>query len=238
MTHIKSKKSNENYINITYSFRKSDTMFVSDLYGYLYGSPSVRHCKYQYLSGPKIKKLLSSDEFFSGGVFVIVAINIGPKELHRRISRSKPVCVVAAPCDQLNSKLLDVVDQVRYKRNRTFLTPSRVPLLRFVVSCSVVLWLVNPCERGEDARCLIMEGQLRFLVSLTCTNLILLKNKISVLLCLLGWFVEKCCDVHVGVFYFLVATRRVVFISVKQEESSKVDIVLIFFLGCGRYLGF
>lgn len=160
MTHIKSKKSNENYINITYSFRKSDTMFVSDLYGYLYGSPSVRHCKYQYLSGPKIKKLLSSDEFFSGGVFVIVAINIGPKELHRRISRSKPVCVVAAPCDQLNSKLLDVVDQVRYKHNRTFLTPSRVPLLRFVVcrvpSCCdsltpvkearmlvVLLWRVN-----------------------------------------------------------------------------------------------
>lgn len=47
----------------------------------------------------------------TGGVFVIVINNIGPKELHRRILRSKPVCVVAAPCDQITSKLLDVVDQ-------------------------------------------------------------------------------------------------------------------------------
>ena len=39
--------------------------------------------------------------------------NIGPKELHRRILKSKPVCVLAAPCDQVNSELLDVVDQVR-----------------------------------------------------------------------------------------------------------------------------
>ena len=44
---------------------------------------------------------------------MIVVNNIGPKELHRRILRSKPVCVVAAPCDQVNSNLLDVVDQVR-----------------------------------------------------------------------------------------------------------------------------
>jgi len=48
----------------------------------------------------------------TGGVFVIVANNIGPHELHRRILRSKPVCVVAAPCDQVNSTLLDVVDQI------------------------------------------------------------------------------------------------------------------------------
>ena len=67
--------------------------------------------------------------FFSGGVFVIVVNTIGPKELHRRILRSKPVCVVAALCDQVNSKLLDVVDQVRDRRNLTFLPPGRMPLL-------------------------------------------------------------------------------------------------------------
>ena len=54
--------------------------------------------------------------FSTGGVFVIVPIIIGPKELHRRISRSKPVCVVTAPCDQVNSEFLDVVDQVRDKQ--------------------------------------------------------------------------------------------------------------------------
>ncbi|XP_078368730.1 acyl-coenzyme A synthetase ACSM4, mitochondrial-like isoform X2 [Oculina patagonica] len=48
----------------------------------------------------------------TGGVFVITPVDIGPKELHRRILRSKPVCVVAAPCDQVNSELLDVVDQI------------------------------------------------------------------------------------------------------------------------------
>lgn len=56
---------------------------------------------------------------------MIVANNIGPKELHRRILRSKPVCVVAAPCDQVNSTLLDVVDQVRDKYSYTFLPSSR-----------------------------------------------------------------------------------------------------------------
>ena len=59
---------------------------------------------------------------------MIVVNTIGPKELHRRILRSKPVCVVAAPCDQINSKLLDVIDQVRNKQNLTFLPPSRMPL--------------------------------------------------------------------------------------------------------------
>ncbi|KAJ7376464.1 hypothetical protein OS493_034454 [Desmophyllum pertusum] len=48
----------------------------------------------------------------TGGVFVIMAINIGPKELQRRILRSKPVCVVACSCDQVDNDLLDVVDQV------------------------------------------------------------------------------------------------------------------------------
>ncbi|XP_078366389.1 acyl-coenzyme A synthetase ACSM3, mitochondrial-like [Oculina patagonica] len=48
----------------------------------------------------------------TGGVLVIMAVNIGPKELHRRILKLKPVCVVTAPCDQVNSELLDVVDQV------------------------------------------------------------------------------------------------------------------------------
>ena len=43
---------------------------------------------------------------------MIMANNIGPKELQRRILRSKPVCVVACPCDQVDSELLDVVDQV------------------------------------------------------------------------------------------------------------------------------
>ena len=60
---------------------------------------------------------------------MIVVNNIGPKELHRRILRSKPVCVVAASCDQINSKLLDVVDQVRNKQYLTFAPPSRMPLL-------------------------------------------------------------------------------------------------------------
>ena len=81
-----------------------------------------------------IFKLLSRDNiFFSGGVFVIMVNNIGPKELHRRILRLKPACVVAAPCDQVNSNLLDVVDQVRNKHNYTFLPPSRVPLQHFLV---------------------------------------------------------------------------------------------------------
>ena len=40
--------------------------------------------------------------------------NVGPKELHRRMLKSKPVCVVVAPCDQVNNELLDVVDEVRH----------------------------------------------------------------------------------------------------------------------------
>ncbi|XP_078368735.1 acyl-coenzyme A synthetase ACSM4, mitochondrial-like [Oculina patagonica] len=48
----------------------------------------------------------------TGGVLLITPVNIGPKELHRRILKSKPVCVVAAPCDQVKSELLDVVDQI------------------------------------------------------------------------------------------------------------------------------
>jgi len=87
---------------------------------------------------------------------VIMANNIGPKELHRRILRSKPVCVVAATCDQVNSKLLDVVDQVRNEHNYTFVSPSRVPLRHFLVgrvSVALRLSLVSPYGRGGNARC-------------------------------------------------------------------------------------
>lgn len=48
----------------------------------------------------------------TGSVFLIMPTNVGPKELHRRMLKSKPVCVVAAPCDQVNNELLDVVDEV------------------------------------------------------------------------------------------------------------------------------
>lgn len=50
----------------------------------------------------------------TGGVFVTVPTNVGPKELHRRILKAKPACMVTAPCDEVNSDLLDVVDRVRY----------------------------------------------------------------------------------------------------------------------------
>ncbi|XP_078364359.1 acyl-coenzyme A synthetase ACSM4, mitochondrial-like [Oculina patagonica] len=48
----------------------------------------------------------------TGGVLVPVAEYIGPKELHRRILKAKPVCVVAAPCDRVKDELLDVVDKI------------------------------------------------------------------------------------------------------------------------------
>ncbi|XP_078364170.1 acyl-coenzyme A synthetase ACSM4, mitochondrial-like [Oculina patagonica] len=48
----------------------------------------------------------------TGGVLIITPVNIGPKELHRRILKSKPVCVVAAPCDQIKSELIDIVNQI------------------------------------------------------------------------------------------------------------------------------
>lgn len=66
---------------------------------------------------------------------MIVANNIGPKELHRRILGSKPVCVVVAPCDQVNSKLLDVVDQVR---DAIILSYHRREC-----HCCIFLWVVN-----------------------------------------------------------------------------------------------
>ena len=52
---------------------------------------------------------------FTGAVFVILPVNVGPKEVHRRILQSKPACVVAASCDIVNSELLNVVDQVCFK---------------------------------------------------------------------------------------------------------------------------
>lgn len=48
----------------------------------------------------------------TGGVMVLIADVIGPKELHRRILKSKPVCLVSANSDQINTELLDVIDQV------------------------------------------------------------------------------------------------------------------------------
>ena len=49
---------------------------------------------------------------FSGGIFLVIPDNIGPKELHRRILKSKPVCVVTANSDQINKELLDLIDKV------------------------------------------------------------------------------------------------------------------------------
>ena len=43
---------------------------------------------------------------------VLIADVIGPKELHHRILKSKPVCLVSANSDQINTELLDVIDQV------------------------------------------------------------------------------------------------------------------------------
>ncbi|KAJ7376471.1 hypothetical protein OS493_034461 [Desmophyllum pertusum] len=48
----------------------------------------------------------------TGGVIAALPVDIGPKELHWRILRTKPVCVVAASCDQIKSELFDVVDQI------------------------------------------------------------------------------------------------------------------------------
>lgn len=50
--------------------------------------------------------------FYAGGVFIPIPENIGPNELHRRVLKSKPVCVVLAPCDKIKDELLDVIDQV------------------------------------------------------------------------------------------------------------------------------
>ena len=60
------------------------------------------------------QKQLTTSLFFTGGVFVTVPNNVSPKELHRRILRANPVCMVTAPYDEVISELLDVVDQVRY----------------------------------------------------------------------------------------------------------------------------
>ena len=141
-------------------------------------------------------KLLSSFVSFSGGVFVIMVTNIGPKELHRRILRSKPVCVVVAPCDQVNSKLLDVVDQVRNKHNHTLVSPSRVSLWHFLVGrVSVALRQVIPCGRRGNAHCRIgwsiYRLQMWFYLKKTFPVAMFL------LLCyvLVGWFVDTCYDV-------------------------------------------
>lgn len=48
----------------------------------------------------------------TGGVFLVIPDNIGPKELHRRILKSKPVCVVTANSDQINKELLDLIDKI------------------------------------------------------------------------------------------------------------------------------
>lgn len=43
---------------------------------------------------------------------MVIPDNTGPKELHRRIVKSKPVCVVSANSDQIKEELLDVIDKV------------------------------------------------------------------------------------------------------------------------------
>ncbi|KAL9978444.1 hypothetical protein ACROYT_G015958 [Oculina patagonica] len=60
----------------------------------------------------KKKQRCTAFPFRQGGVLIITPVNIGPKELHRRILKSKPVCVVAAPCDQIKSELIDIVNQI------------------------------------------------------------------------------------------------------------------------------
>ena len=49
--------------------------------------------------------------FILGGVLVPIPIDIGPKELQRRISACKPSCVVAGG-GAVDEDLLDVIDQV------------------------------------------------------------------------------------------------------------------------------
>lgn len=48
----------------------------------------------------------------TGAVFMVIPDNIGPKELHRRIVMSKPVCVVSANSDQIREELFDVIEKV------------------------------------------------------------------------------------------------------------------------------
>ena len=43
---------------------------------------------------------------------MVIPNNIGPKELHRRIVMSKPVCVVSANSDQIREELFDVIEKV------------------------------------------------------------------------------------------------------------------------------
>lgn len=43
---------------------------------------------------------------------MVIPDNIGPKELHRRIVMSKPVCVVSANSDQIREELFDVIEKV------------------------------------------------------------------------------------------------------------------------------
>lgn len=43
---------------------------------------------------------------------MVIPDNIGPKELHRRIVKSKPVCIVSANSDQIKEELLDVIEKV------------------------------------------------------------------------------------------------------------------------------
>jgi len=43
---------------------------------------------------------------------MVIPDNIGPKELHRRIVKSKPVCIVSANSDQIREELFDVIEKV------------------------------------------------------------------------------------------------------------------------------
>ena len=45
---------------------------------------------------------------------MVIPDNTGPKELHLRIVKSKPVCVVSANSDQIKEELLDVIDKVSH----------------------------------------------------------------------------------------------------------------------------
>lgn len=158
--------------------------------------------------------------FFSGGVFVIVINNIGPKELHRRILRSKPVCVVAAPCDQINSKLLDVVDQVRNKHNLTFsVSPSRMPLIH----CSVCLVQRLTHERGWPLR-------ERWERSLSRSRKVVTDFALSRVLWCCNWWVDLSTSVVMSSAY------SPVFISVKQRNIFESKYNFNFFLCCDRYL--
>ncbi|XP_078360117.1 acyl-coenzyme A synthetase ACSM4, mitochondrial-like [Oculina patagonica] len=48
----------------------------------------------------------------TGGVLIVTPNNLGPVTFQQRILMAKPVCIVMAPCDQIPSEYVDVINQV------------------------------------------------------------------------------------------------------------------------------